>query len=78
MPEDLTQFARQNGGSFPAEQTRRIIDGRDARMRAHGPVGMPVWGDGFIRREGLSEAQARARIEAIVRYLEAIQERSGH
>jgi mono/diheme cytochrome c family protein len=77
-PQDLTQFARRNGGAFPAEATRRIIDGRDVRVRSHGASGMPVWGDAFVKREGLDERAARARIEAIVRYLESIQERSGH
>jgi hypothetical protein len=76
-PQDLTKFAQRNGGSFPADLTRRIVDGRDARARTHGPVGMPVWGDAFVRREGMSEAEAKARIDAIVRYLDSIQERSG-
>ena len=77
-PMDLTQLARQNGGMFPAERARRVIDGREARVRAHGSIEMPVWGDAFIKREGLSEPAARARIAAIVRYLDSIQERSGH
>jgi hypothetical protein len=38
---------------------------------------MPVWGDAFRRtRDGLSEEAARARIDALVRYLEAIHERA--
>jgi mono/diheme cytochrome c family protein len=77
-PPNLTQLARLNGGTFPAEQTRRVIDGREARVRAHGTIEMPVWGDAFIRREGLTDAAARARIDAIVRYLDAIQERIAH
>ena len=78
-PPNLTQLAKLNGGMFPAERTRRVIDGRDARARgAHGSLEMPVWGDAFARREGLTDAQARARIDAIVRYLETVQERSAH
>jgi mono/diheme cytochrome c family protein len=77
-PPNLTQLAKLNGGMFPAERTRRIIDGREARVRAHGPLEMPVWGDAFIRREGLTDTAARARIDAIVRYLDAIQERIAH
>ena len=75
-PADLTQLAKKNGGMFPMEKTRRIIDGRD--VRPHGTFEMPVWGDAFTKREGLSEEGARARIEALVRYLDSIQERSGH
>jgi mono/diheme cytochrome c family protein len=75
VPPSLTSFAVRNGGVFPAERVRRIIDGRD--VRAHGSFEMPVWGNAFRRtREGLTEEAAAARIEAIVRHLEAIQERA--
>ena len=38
---------------------------------------MPVWGDVFKRTlDGLSEDAAKTRIDAIVSYLEAIQERA--
>ena len=75
LPPSLTSFAMRNGGVFPAERVRRIIDGRD--IPAHGTLEMPVWGDAFRRsREGLSEEAAAARIDAIVRYLESIQERA--
>jgi mono/diheme cytochrome c family protein len=74
-PPDLTQFARRNGGVFPSERVRRIIDGRD--VSSHGDRNMPVWGDSFRRtsRDGSAEA-ANARIEALVRYLRSIQERA--
>ena len=75
LPPSLTSFAVRNGGVFPGERVRRIIDGRD--IPAHGTLEMPVWGDAFRRtREGLSEEAAAARIDAIVRYLESIQERA--
>lgn len=71
-PADLTQLAAKNGAVFPREKARRIVDGRD--VGAHGNFEMPVWGDAF-RRRGLSDEQAKARIEAIVGYLESIQAR---
>jgi mono/diheme cytochrome c family protein len=75
LPPSLTSFAVRNGGVFPSERVRRIIDGRD--IAAHGTFEMPVWGDAFRRtREGLSESAAAARIDAIVRYLDSIQERA--
>ena len=75
LPPSLTSFAVRNGGVFPSERVRRIIDGRD--VAAHGSFEMPVWGDAFKRtREGLSEAASAARIDAIVRYLDSIQERA--
>ena len=75
LPPSLTSFAMRNGGMFPSERVRRIIDGRD--VPAHGSYEMPVWGDAFRRtREGLSDQAVNLRIEAIVRYLETIQERA--
>ena len=45
-------------------------------MTAHGTMEMPIWGDAFRDREGLSDQSVKVRIEAIVRYLASIQERS--
>jgi mono/diheme cytochrome c family protein len=74
-PPDLALLAKRNGDQFVAARIERIIDGR-AVMTAHGTMEMPVWGDAFTRREGLSEPSVKARIQAIVRYLASIQERS--
>ena len=75
-PADLTQYAKQNGGTFNGARMHSIVDGR--AVKAHGTMDMPVWGDAFKWREGLSEDAIKARIEALVRYLETIQERPGH
>ena len=74
MPADLTKFTQRNGGVFPSERVTRIIDGRD--VTSHGDREMPVWGDAFrVSPGGLSAEAVKARIAAIVRYLQAIQER---
>ena len=74
MPPNLTQFTQRNGGMFPSERVRRIIDGRD--IPSHGDREMPIWGDAFRALPGgSSEAAVKARIDAVVRYLEGIQER---
>jgi mono/diheme cytochrome c family protein len=71
---DLTTFTRVNGGVFPSERVYRIIDGRD--VPSHGSRDMPVWGDVFrAARSAMGKADADARIAAVVRYLETIQER---
>ncbi|MGE0462610.1 MAG: cytochrome c [Vicinamibacterales bacterium] len=75
-PTDLTRFARANGGVFPAERTRQIIDGRG--VMSHGSVEMPVWGHVFKAASPAGGSAVRQRIEAIVAYLESIQERVGH
>ena len=41
-PADLTQIAKQNGGSFPAAQVARIID-RSSPVKGHGGKDMPIW-----------------------------------
>ncbi len=75
-PANLTQFATRNGGVFNGARIRAIIDGRT--VKAHGTMEMPIWGDVFKWRQGLPEEEIRARVEALVRYLETIQERAGH
>jgi mono/diheme cytochrome c family protein len=73
-PPDLTRFTGRNGGMFPSERVRRIIDGRD--VPSHGDREMPVWGDVFrIPRGEPATPAAVARLDAILRYLEAIQKR---
>jgi mono/diheme cytochrome c family protein len=73
-PPDLTRIARRHGGKFPADKVRRIIDGR-AAVPGHGGSGMPVWGDVFkTSREGYDERAVREKIDALVRFLKAIQE----
>jgi mono/diheme cytochrome c family protein len=73
-PPDLSGLALANGGIFPAERLRRIIDGRE--VEAHGDRAMPVWGDAFkTLRGGHSEEAVRARIAAILKHLAAMQRR---
>lgn len=72
-PADLTRYTGRNGGVFPGEQLRRVIDGRD--VPSHGPGDMPVWGAVFRRATG-DAGQAQARIEALVAFLESVQARA--
>lgn len=73
MPPDLTKFAMRNGGLFPSERLRQIIDGTG--IAAHGDREMPVWGDLFKYAPGGQSNSAAVRIDALVKYLESIQER---
>jgi mono/diheme cytochrome c family protein len=72
---DLTKFAMRNGGVFPSVRLQQIIDGTG--IPSHGTREMPVWGDAFRRMRGGSEASASARIEAVTKFLESIQDRTG-
>ena len=40
-PPDLTQFAKQNDGKYPADMVLKIIDGRQ-QVAGHGGPDMPV------------------------------------
>ncbi len=74
---DLTKYTARNDGVFPGERLRQIIDGRD--VRAHGSREMPVWGDAFrTSRGGLDPDAVAARIDALVKYIGAIQERAAY
>lgn len=74
---DLTRIAYRDGGEFPTEDVRRIIDGRSDRP-AHGPRDMPVWGWQFYDSQNTDDSAERARVDAmisrLVDYLRSIQQ----
>ena len=73
-PADLTQIAIRNKGTFPAERVYELIDGRRV-VKPHGESQMPVWGDAFAKSAAESdEPGIKAKIDALVAYLESIQE----
>jgi mono/diheme cytochrome c family protein len=72
---DLTELSRRNGGMFPAERVRQIIDGRSG-VPAHGTQQMPVWGFEFygnVTDDALARKQAEETIQRLVDYLRTIQ-----
>jgi mono/diheme cytochrome c family protein len=74
-PPDLTQFSKQNQGTFPSEKVRRIIDGREP-VTGHGGPDMPVWGDAFARSlEDADPESVKQKIQALVEFLQSIQQR---
>ncbi len=74
---DLTRIAHRHGGTFPAEQIRKIIDGRKT-LPPHGSRDMPVWGFEFYRENqnaGYPEPQRRTDelVARLADYLRTIQ-----
>jgi hypothetical protein len=70
---DLTRLAERSGGAFQADKIARIVDGRKP-SKGHGGADMPVWGDAFQGSgDSESEAAVKARIKALVDYLESVQ-----
>jgi mono/diheme cytochrome c family protein len=74
-PADLTQLARKNKGQFPTERIVAFVDGR-TRDAAHSKSDMPVWGEVFAKsQDSGSPDDVKATIEALVKYLETIQDK---
>lgn len=74
-PSDLTTISRRNSGKFPSDLVFRTIDGRNP-VAGHGGQDMPIWGNAFLRVQGgVPPEVVRARIEALVNYLESIQQK---
>jgi len=79
-PADLTQITKRHGGKFPRQQIYDVIDG-GKRLPGHYNFNspMPLWGLSF-QLEGKeysdeSEAAVKGRINALLDYLESIQEK---
>jgi len=74
-PADLTRIAARRGGSFPAGEIARFIDGR-FELAAHGSREMPVWGERFgegIPESSVAEEITRGKVAVLVEYLKSIQ-----
>jgi mono/diheme cytochrome c family protein len=72
---DLTRIAKRQGGVYPAEKVRQIIDGR-APLRPHGTRDMPVWGyEFYAQNEAKAEALKRTdeTIARLADYVESLQ-----
>jgi mono/diheme cytochrome c family protein len=71
-PADLTQLAKNNGGTFPAQKVAQILRfGVD--VPAHGSSEMPTWGPGLRAISGGSDAVVTMRITNISDYLKTLQ-----
>jgi len=78
-PPDLTLLAKKNAGVFPMARLYEVIDGAD--VPSHGSRDMPVWGRDYKIRAAEyymdvpydAEAYARARILALLEYINRLQ-----
>lgn len=77
---DLTTLTSRNGGVFPADRVRRLIDGRE-QIKGHGGRAMPYWGLQYSSKaaefyKGLAidpEVFVQQRVDALVAYLRTLQ-----
>jgi mono/diheme cytochrome c family protein len=69
---DLTTIADRRGGRYPSDEIAKIIDGRTP-LPGHAAGDMPRWGAVLERMEAGNKSAAKARVDALVAYLESIQ-----
>lgn len=69
-PSDLTRVSAKHDGEFPSAKLADVIR-NGGRVLGHGSTAMPAWGLYFaVKRK---PEVARARINALVSYIESIQ-----
>ncbi len=84
-PTDLTTLARTNGGTFPSDKVRAVIDGRNS-IQSHGSSEMPIWGDmltfestgggvALDQEPQETEYLVKDRINQLTAYLETLQQK---
>jgi mono/diheme cytochrome c family protein len=71
---DLTLISQRNGGKFPYEHVKEIIEGKHPGPLAHGDREMPIWGPIFHEVES-DQDWGEVRLDAITKYLESIQQK---
>jgi len=71
-PPDLTTLSRRHGGKFPTAYVSNVLR-NGAKLPAHGPAEMPVWGTDFESTEKLYKAQVSLRIKSLTSYIKSLQ-----
>lgn len=71
---DLTLIARRNGGVFPANRVKVIIDGTSEGLAAHGSREMLIWGPVFHNFEW-DQDLGEVRLENVTNYIRSIQQK---
>ncbi len=73
-PQDLTLLSRRNGGKFPYQQVKEIIQGTRNATAAHGSREMPIWGPIFHQVES-DQDWGEVRLDGVTKYLESFQQK---
>ena len=71
---DLTLISQRNGGKFPLQQVKDVIEGKESGPLAHGNREMPIWGPIFHDVES-DEDWGEVRLDAVTKHLESIQQK---
>lgn len=73
-PPDLTLISQRNGGTFPRQRVREIIEGKPPARLAHGNREMPVWGPIFHEVEA-DQDWGEVKLLAITKQVESMQKK---
>jgi mono/diheme cytochrome c family protein len=71
---DLTLISQRNGGKFPYQRVKEIIEGKEPGPLAHGDREMPIWGPIFHEVES-DEDWGEVRLDAVTKHVESIQQK---
>jgi mono/diheme cytochrome c family protein len=71
---DLTLISQRNGGKFPYQHVKDIIEGKQPGPPAHGDREMPTWGPIFHEVESDMD-WGEVRLDAVTKHLESIQQK---
>lgn len=69
-PADLTGIAKRNGGTFPQERVKQIIE-YGGGITSHGPSDMLAWGAFFMIYK--SGDEAAEKIKSLTEYVKSLQ-----
>ncbi len=72
--QDLTLISQRNGGKFPYQHVKEIIEGKQPAPPAHGTREMPIWGPIFHQVEA-DQDWGEVRLDALTKYLESLQQK---
>lgn len=72
VPPDLTTLARRHGGKFPDAYVSNVLR-NGAKLPAHSPAEMPVWGTEFEATDRLDKTQVTMRIKNLTNYIKSLQ-----
>jgi mono/diheme cytochrome c family protein len=71
---DLTLISQRNGGKFPYQHVKNIIEGKETGPLAHGDREMPIWGPIFHEVESDVD-WGEVRLVAVTKHVESIQQK---
>jgi mono/diheme cytochrome c family protein len=71
---DLTLISQRNGGKFPYQRVKDIIEGKEPGPSAHGDREMPTWGPIFHEVESDMD-WGEVRLDTVTKHLESIQQK---